>query len=254
MHMSSSPALPLVVVVLRVRAAYRTRGTLCWPSSMASPQILQASSTRGSETVAAASRTAARCSNRTGHVHKLQLAGTGSEVDRDETALVGQISPSLLALEHLEHLDLSNNQLEGSTGRLPEFMGSLKSLKYLNLSGIPFYGVVPPQLGNLSKLHYLDLSSIGLTNSADLLWLTRLPSLQYLNLNNLELSTAVDWAHVMNMIPSLRILLLSDCSLASANQSLPHLNLTNLEELDASSNSFNHPMATEHNKPQIPLP
>uniref|UniRef100_K3Y2Y7 Leucine-rich repeat-containing N-terminal plant-type domain-containing protein n=1 Tax=Setaria italica TaxID=4555 RepID=K3Y2Y7_SETIT len=34
------------------------------------------------------------------------------------------------------------------------------------------------------------------------------------------------------------------CSLASANQSLPHLNLTNLEELDASQNSFNHPMLT----------
>jgi hypothetical protein len=46
----------------------------------------------------------------------------------------------------------------------------------------------------------------------------------------------------MNTIPSLRVLHLSVCSLASANQSLPHLNLTNLEELDAFGNSFNHPM------------
>jgi len=46
------------------------------------------------------------------------------------------------------------------------------------------------------------------------------------------------------MLPSLRVLSLSYCSLASANQSLPHLNLTNLEELDASWNSFDHPMVT----------
>ncbi|KAJ1282951.1 hypothetical protein BS78_03G090200, partial [Paspalum vaginatum] len=179
------------------------------------------------------------CSNWTGHVRKLRLRSTGAAA-----AMVGEISPSLLALEHLEHLDLSNNELEGSTGRLPEFLGSLKSLRYLNLSSIPFRGGVPPQLGNLSKLHYLDLSACNNMNSSDLSWLTRLPSIQYLNLNRVNLSTAVDWSHVMNMMPSLRVLGLSGCSLASANQSLPHLNLTNLEELDAASNSFNHPMAT----------
>ncbi|CAL4957677.1 unnamed protein product [Urochloa decumbens] len=180
-----------------------------------------------------------RCSNRTGHVHKLRLRGT----DFTEV-LFGQISPSLLDLKHLVYLDLSNNDLEGPTGRLPEFLGSLKSLKYLNLSGIPFYGGVPPHLGNLSKLQYLDLSTMGGANSTDLSWLTRLPSIQYLNLNAVDLSTVVDWPHVINMIPSLRVLGLSGCSLARANQSLSHLNLTNLEELDASRNPFNHPIAT----------
>ncbi|KAF8650350.1 hypothetical protein HU200_063968 [Digitaria exilis] len=180
-----------------------------------------------------------QCSNRTGHVRKLRLIGAGTGA-----ALVGQISPSLLGLEHLEHLDLSNNELEGPTGRLPKFLGSLKSLRYLNLSGINFAGGVPPQLGNLSKLHHLDLSSMGGTNSTDLSWLTRLASIQYLNLKEVNLSTVMDWGHVMNMIPSLRVLALSGCSLVSANQSLPHLNLTNLEELDVSTNSFNHPMAT----------
>ncbi|RCV36696.1 hypothetical protein SETIT_8G003000v2 [Setaria italica] len=156
----------------------------------------------------------------------------------------GKISPSLLALDHLEHLDLSCNDLAGPTGRLPEFLGSLKSLKYLNLSYISFQGSVPPQLGNLSRLQHLDLSNMQDTNSMDLSWLTRLPSIEYLNLNGVNLSTVVDWPHVMNMLPSLRVLRLSSCSLASANQSLPHLNLTNLEELDASGNSFNHPMVT----------
>ncbi|WVZ71956.1 hypothetical protein U9M48_020483 [Paspalum notatum var. saurae] len=178
-----------------------------------------------------------RCSNRTGHVRKLRLRSTGA-------AMAGEISPSLLALKHLQHLDLSNNELEGSTGRLPEFLGSLKSLRYLNLSSISFRGVVPPQLGNLSKLMYLDLSAASNMKSSDLSWLTRLPSTQYLNLNGVKLSTAVGWSHVINMIPSLRVLGLSGCSLASANQPLPHLNLTKLEELDASSNSFNHSVAT----------
>ncbi|CAO2193300.1 unnamed protein product [Urochloa humidicola] len=64
-----------------------------------------------------------RCSNPTGHVHKLRLPRAG-------TALVGKISPSLLGLEHLEYLDLRNNKLEGPTGRLPEFLGSLKPLPF----------------------------------------------------------------------------------------------------------------------------
>ena len=184
-----------------------------------------------------------RCSNRTGHVHELRLRNTGEE----EAAMEGKISPSLLALDHLEHLDLSWNDLTGPSGRLPEFLGSLKNLTYLNLSGIPFYGGLPPQLGNLSKLQYLDLSNSyfrGGTNSTDISWLTRLSSIQYLNLDQVNLSTVVDWHHVMNMLPSLRVLHLSECSIASANQSLPHLNLTNLEELDAFGNSFDHPMVT----------
>ncbi|XP_066334806.1 receptor-like protein EIX2 [Miscanthus floridulus] len=181
-----------------------------------------------------------RCSNRTGHVHELRLGRGGTP-----EYLAGQISPSLLALDHLEHLDLSGSDLVGPTGRLPEFLGSLKNLKYLNLSEIPFYGVLPPQLGNLSRLQFLDLTNFGGdTNSMDLSWLTHIPSIQYLNLDGVNLSTVADWPRVMNMLPSLRALHLSFCSLASANQSLPHLNLTNLEELGASVNSFHHPMVT----------
>jgi hypothetical protein len=93
------------------------------------------------------------------------------------TGLVGQISPYLLTLEYLEHLDLSFNSLEGSTGHIPEFLGSFNNLKHLDLSYIPFHGILPPQLGNLSKLRYLDLSSYGCrhTNSTDVSWLTHLP-------------------------------------------------------------------------------
>jgi Leucine-rich repeat (LRR) protein len=78
----------------------------------------------------------------------------------DETALVGQISPSLLSLQRLKHLDLSLNKLEGPTRLFPEFLGSLKNLRYLNLSAIQFDGRISPQLGNLTKLQYLDLENL----------------------------------------------------------------------------------------------
>ncbi|OQU76326.1 LRR receptor-like serine/threonine-protein kinase GSO2 [Sorghum bicolor] len=178
-----------------------------------------------------------RCSNRTGHVVELRL---GNSNLYDGYALVGQISPSLLSLEHLEYLDLSMNSLEGATGQIPKFLGSLKNLEYLNLSGIPFSGRVPPHLGNLSKLQYLDISSGADTFSVDMSWLTRLQFLDYLNLKTVNLSTVADWPHVVNMIPSLMFLDLSDCMLASANQSLRQLNHTDLEWLDLSGNYFHH--------------
>ncbi|TVT96843.1 hypothetical protein EJB05_57918, partial [Eragrostis curvula] len=201
-----------------------------------------------------------RCSNKTGHVLGLHLRSVVPSVytrnmysanpdpfqwidDTGTTVLSGQISPSLLSLQHLEHLDLSMNNLSGPAGRMPGFLGLLKNLRYLNLSNMPFSGRVPPQLGNLSKLHYLDLSrndymfvpSIPNLYSTDISWLSNLP-LRYLDLGSVNLKGAVDWALAVNMVPSLKVLRLPGCSLISANQSLPHLNLTNLVEFSLSLN------------------
>lgn len=182
-----------------------------------------------------------RCDGRSGHVVGLHLRSTHADPDDTleypKTAMFGEISPSLLSLHHLEHLDLSLNALQGPTGRVPEFLGSLKSLRHLNLSSMQFYGEVPPQLGNLTNLHYLDLSSrftnpLTMMNSTDLSWLARLRSLTYLDMSDIDLGMVHDWAHVVNSVPSLRVIRLADCGLTFANQSLSPFNLTSLEELD----------------------
>ncbi|CAL4980598.1 unnamed protein product [Urochloa decumbens] len=197
------------------------------------------------------------CSNQTSHVLGIRLRNIQAEgLSVGDTALVGQISPSLLSLYHLEHLDLSMNNVSGPANRVPEFLGLFRNLRYLDLSGMPFTGRVPPQLGNLSKLQHLDLSSTtgqipwrrvpwhdSNLYSTDISWLSNL-SLVFLNMESVDLSRIVDWAHVVNMVPSLKVLRLPNCFLTNVNQSLPYLNLTDLEELSLSENHFDHPVAS----------
>uniref|UniRef100_A0A0D9XT91 Leucine-rich repeat-containing N-terminal plant-type domain-containing protein n=1 Tax=Leersia perrieri TaxID=77586 RepID=A0A0D9XT91_9ORYZ len=174
------------------------------------------------------------CSSQTGHVLRLDLWGMG---------LIGQISSSLLSLEHLESLDLGWNILHGHNGCLPEFLGSLKNLRSLNLADISFTGIMPPHLGNLTKLECLDLS-YNVMQFTDLSWLTHLSSLLCLDLSGNNLSMALDWSNAINATPALEILFLSNCSLQSSNQLLTHINLTKIKFLDLSYNYFGHPIAT----------
>ncbi|GFY93063.1 disease resistance family protein [Actinidia rufa] len=88
-----------------------------------------------------------RCDNTSGHVVELDLTSS---------RLGGEINSSLLELRYLDYLDLSSNDFKGIP--IPEFIGMLQNLKYLNLSSSSFSAEIPPQLGNLSKLTHLDLS------------------------------------------------------------------------------------------------
>lgn len=183
------------------------------------------------------------CSNRSGHVVKLDLQGP----DCDNSVismqvLGGKISSSLIGLPHLQYLDLSCNRFDKV--KIPEFLGSLHGLRYLDLSLSSLIGRIPPQLGNLSNLRYLNLDSIfGDTHSVDITWLPRLSSLEHLDMSWVNLSTITNWVSIVNKLPSLVSLDLSFCQLSTSPDSLFNSNLTSLESLSISANHFNKRIA-----------
>ncbi|XP_010646025.1 receptor-like protein EIX1 [Vitis vinifera] len=101
------------------------------------------------------------CDNITRHVVKINL----SREPMEGAFLGGDISTSLLDLNHLQYLDLSWNSFEGL--QIPEFLGSLTGLRYLNLSNAGLTGDVPRQLGKQSSLQNLtSLVAEDLSNNA----------------------------------------------------------------------------------------
>ncbi|KAF3432400.1 hypothetical protein FNV43_RR27140 [Rhamnella rubrinervis] len=186
------------------------------------------------------------CNNITGHVHKLILRGpspinyftSSTEFDAYEKSLLGgKISPALLNLKHLHHLDLSNNDFGGN--QIPKFLGSSTSLRCLNLSGAGFDGMIPHQIGNLTNLRTLDLNGATKFNgyAMNIQWISHLSSLRYLDMSHVELHHASDWIEVTNSLPSLVVLRLSGCNLSY--DSIPpihHINFSSLAILDLSYN------------------
>ncbi|XP_060667299.1 receptor-like protein EIX1 [Ziziphus jujuba] len=175
------------------------------------------------------------------HVHKL-LLGDPDLKFYDTKRLSGEINPSLVDLKHLRHLDLSVSLIGGA--RIPEFLGCLRSLRYLNLSYTIFSGMIPHQLGNLTNLHSLDLHSIyrefnGTYISPyakNLQWLSQLSSLRYLDMSWADLKKASDWLEVTNSLPSLEVLRLSYCNLNFNFRPIYHVNFSSLSLLDLSGN------------------
>ncbi|KAH1151796.1 hypothetical protein GYH30_045350 [Glycine max] len=120
---------------------------------------------------------AIRCNNQTGHVETLDLGGQ---------YLSGAINiSSLIALENIEHLDLSYNDFEGS--HIPEIMGSFTNLRYLNLSHCLFGGSIPSDIGKLTHLLSLDLGKNFYLHGQIPYQLGNLTHLQYLDLSDNDL-------------------------------------------------------------------
>ncbi|XP_023771167.3 receptor-like protein 47 [Lactuca sativa] len=161
------------------------------------------------------------CDGVTGKVESLQLRESpGSEEGYAEACYLGgnEVDSSLSELRHLKHLDLSGTDFRGS--RIPEFIGSLKQLSYLNLSYAGFQGIIPPHIGNISNLKVLDLSSV-----------------QLLGAQNMDM--------LFYRLPSLKELSLSYCGLSNGDLG-PFLNssriLPNIRHLDLGGNSFEGPL------------
>ncbi|VAH96034.1 unnamed protein product [Triticum turgidum subsp. durum] len=171
------------------------------------------------------------CSKKNGHVVRLDLGGY---------SLKGEISPSLAGLTRLVHLNLSHGDFGAVP--IPEFIGSFKMLRYLDLSHAGFGGTAPPQLGNLSRLSYLDLGSFGGPGIIvdNFHWVSKLNSLRYLDLSWSYLAASVDWLQAVNMLPSLQVLRLNDASLPATDlTSLFQVNFTSLKLLNLKSNDLN---------------
>ncbi|CAN1344612.1 Receptor-like protein EIX2 [Linum perenne] len=174
------------------------------------------------------------CDNATGHVTELHL---GLPFFSRNSPFKGKISPSLLGLKNLSYLDLSNNDFQGNL--IPGFLGSVSSLKSLFLLRSGFGGVIPHQLGNLSNLQELSLQAGDryVLSADSLQWLSGLSSLKYLDFEKVDLSNASDWLNMINNVPSLSELYLSNCQIRQ-NPPLVHVNLSSLSVLDLGYNQF----------------
>ncbi|XP_071902346.1 uncharacterized protein [Coffea arabica] len=196
------------------------------------------------------------CGNRSGRVIQLHLQTPDREIDGYghpeylddivlESPLSGKISHSLQNLTHLRYLDLSLNDFSGIP--IPSFFGSLRSLRYLNLSGAGFQGMVPYQLGNLSSLRTLSIGGDPSDLQVDnLQWLAGLSNLEHLDMSGMNLSTASNGLEVINMIPSLVEIHLRSCQLDLISHHLGrdtfvfHANFSSLTVLDVSGNFLGH--------------
>ncbi|KAH7669446.1 Leucine-rich repeat protein [Dioscorea alata] len=199
------------------------------------------------------------CHNLTGNILALELRGPGPGpdprlyesyhlVDLDDSdylrnlKLGGEISPSLLQLQHLNYLDLSCNFFDGTN--IPSFISQFKELRYLNLSYSGFHGSIPAGFGNLSSLHTLDLSynygGVYVDDPAHQ-WLSHLTSLQHLDVSRVTFASnsSSSLFLALNKLPSIKEISLSECAVKSIPLSISHVNFSSLSILDLSGNSIN---------------
>ncbi|GKE17906.1 leucine-rich repeat-containing protein, partial [Tanacetum coccineum] len=154
------------------------------------------------------------CNNQTGHVTKLR-----------DNSFHGTIPEFIGSMTQLTYLDLSMNQF---TGTIPMSIGSLTKLtSFDGLRGNKFSGSIPISIGYLTELTSLDLSannfsgfipgsidSLGSCRVENLDWLSSLFYLKYLNLNGISLAKANNWVNVVIGLQNLEVLSLGACDLS----------------------------------------
>ncbi|KAF2309744.1 hypothetical protein GH714_004915 [Hevea brasiliensis] len=157
------------------------------------------------------------CHNLTGHVLELHLRTLSFE----------EYCPSCGSEYFPYYKDYEEYHVKSTFGG--KISPSLLNLKHLR-------GMVPHELGNLSNLHYLNLNAAGYYVE-NLHWLSGLSFLEFLDLSNVNLSQTFNWLKVINTLPSLVELHLSNCGLQHLHPLL-NVNFSSLSILDFSSNNF----------------
>ncbi|XP_047150632.1 receptor-like protein EIX2 [Vigna umbellata] len=94
------------------------------------------------------------------------------------------------------------------------------------------------QCVNSSTLRYLDLSLNRNLVINNLKWLPYISSLEYLILDDNDLSKETNWLSLVTMLPSLSFLSLGNCQLTDLSLSLQYANFTALQDLYLSYNEF----------------
>ncbi|XP_027362919.1 receptor-like protein EIX1 [Abrus precatorius] len=177
-----------------------------------------------------------KCDNITGRVTDLNLPCPTNhptvvvygEIDDKSHCLTGELSLSLLELEFLSYLNLSNNDFKTIQ------YNSKGSKKCDDLSR----GTSSHICGNSTNLHYLDFSYNYDIRVDNLHWFSHLSSLQYLNLNGVYLHKEIDWLQSVTMLPSLQKLHLENCQLGNLYPSLQYANFSSLKVLKLANNNF----------------
>ncbi|XP_024187612.1 receptor-like protein 7 isoform X3 [Rosa chinensis] len=155
-------------------------------------------------------------------------------------------SSSLFQLQHLQSLNLAENDFNGSS--IPSAIGKLTELRYLNLRRAHFSDHIPIEISLLTRLVTLDLSdnyyhSSEVENLNLSMLIQNLTELTELYLDSVEISgQGSDWCEaISSSLPNLRVLSLSSCGLSGPIcDSLAKLQ--SLYEIDLSYNSFYAPV------------
>ncbi|KAI3507330.1 hypothetical protein L1887_22297 [Cichorium endivia] len=178
--------------------------------------------------------------------------------------LRGTFPTKVLQLRNLQILDLSvNTNLQGSlsdfpvngslqrlvlsntniSGVLPESIGNLKSLSWIELPNSNFSGRIPKSMENLTQLLYLDFSSNNFTGQIPSFQLCK--NLTHIDLSRNGLSGTIPSAHFQDLQNLVFINLRSNAFSGSIPSSL--FNLPQLQKIQLSNNNFNGALSNYSN-------
>ncbi|KAI3835775.1 hypothetical protein MKW92_025123 [Papaver armeniacum] len=193
-----------------------------------------------------------QCSDESLHVISIDLETQCSKIiSMNFNSLRGKLSPSLLSINHLEHLDLAFNDFEES--EIPFWFSELTKLTSLDLSYTNLIASISTHFSNLSSLQYLDLScgttpnlrySSSCLESPSTKWMRGLVNLKVLRLAGIDLFEATSYSEQnfgdhISYVWNLRDLDISRCNISGKDFPIHQFhNLSHLSSLKMNDNYY----------------